>query len=263
MKHLTALLLLSLVYALPAAATALHTEAVDYRAGAAILKGYLAYDPTGEAKRPGVLVVPEWWGLNDYARGRARELAALGYVAFAVDMYGGGRSTDDPEQARQWAGEVGGDPELARARFMAAREVLQSHPRVDAKQIAAIGYCFGGTVVLNTARAGADLDGVVSFHGTLPVGPTPPQAEVTAEVLVLHGAADSFVTDTQMATFKRQMQRAGANFQIIVYPGAKHSFTNPAADETAEKFGLDVAYDPRADRRSWQDMRAFFERIFE
>lgn len=263
MKYLTALLLLSLVYALPAAATALHTEAVDYRAGAAILKGYLAYDPAVEAKRPGVLVVPEWWGLNDYARRRTRELAELGYVALAVDMYGEGKSTQDPAQAGQWADAIGQHPEVAQARFAAALNLLRSHPRVDAQQLAAIGYCFGGTVVLNMARAGADLDGVVSFHGTLPVDEPPQPGEVDAKVLVLHGAADDFISDAQMATFKRQMKAAGADFKIIAYSGAKHSFTNPAADEAAEKFGLDVAYDPRADRRSWQDMRAFFERIFE
>lgn len=262
MKCLTALLL-SLVYTLPAhAAQPLHTEEVTYRAGDTQLQGYLAYDPDAAGERPGVLVVPEWWGLNDYVRRRARQLAQAGYVAFAVDMYGNGQSTGDPEQAGQWADEASSNPELARSRFAAALDVLQRHQRVDAEQIAAIGYCFGGTVVLNMARAGVDLDGVVSFHGTLPVEHPPVDGEVKADVLALNGAADHYVSDEQLTTFRRQMAEAGADFNVVSYPGAKHSFTNPAADEAARKFDLDVAYNAQADRQSWQDMRAFFESIF-
>lgn len=156
---------------------------------------------------------------------RARDLAALGYVALAVDMYGGGKATIDPEQA------------------------------------AAIGYCFGGTVVLSMARAGVDLDGVVSFHGTLPVAGPPTPEQIEAEVLVLHGGADSYVTDAQMASFKRQMRRAGADFDIITYRGAKHSFTNPAADATAQMYDLDVGYDARAEQQSWLEMRTFLVRV--
>lgn len=265
MKYLAALIFLFAGYSLPLfvqAAQPLHTEVVTYRAGDTTLKGYLAYDPAIEEPRPGVLVVHEWWGLNDYARRRARELAQLGYVAFAADMYGGGRATEDPERAGELAGSVEENPALTKARFMAALDVLRGHDVTDASQIAAIGYCFGGTVVLDMARAGVDMGGVVSFHGSLPLGSPPQEGEVRAKVLVLHGGADAFVTDEQLSAFRQQMARADADFRIVIYPGAKHSFTNPAADQYA-KLGLDIGYNAQADKESWRDMNAFFERIFD
>jgi len=256
------LILVVLLIGLPAqAATNVDTQTVNYRAGDTEMRGYLAYDGEQEQSRPGVLVVPEWWGLNDYARRRARDLAELGYVALAVDMYGGGKATADPEQAGIWAGAIGKDPELARARFMAALQALKGQQGVDPERVAAIGYCFGGTVVLNMARDSAELDGVVSFHGTLPVDRPPAPEQIEADVLVLHGGADSYVTAAQMAEFTRQMQHAGADFDIITYPGAKHSFTNPAADAVAQKFDLDVGYDVQADHQSWREMRAFLTQV--
>ncbi len=261
LKHLVVWLLLMAGLPLQAAPD-VHIQALDYRAGDTQMQAYLAYDASLEGPHPGVLVVPEWWGLDDYARRRVRELAELGYVALAVDMYGGGKATTEPEQAGAWAGEVSKNPQLAKTRFMAALETLKDQKAVDAAQIGAIGYCFGGTVVLNMARAGVDMDGVVSFHGTLPVDNPPVRDGIEADVLVLHGEADAYVTDEQMATFKRQMESAGADFRVVSYPGAKHSFTNPAADDIAEKFDLEVGYDAQADQRSWREMRGFFQRIF-
>ncbi|MBA2409008.1 MAG: dienelactone hydrolase family protein [Gammaproteobacteria bacterium] len=256
------MILLALLIGLPAqAATNVDTRTVNYKAGDTELRGYLAYDGEQEQPRPAVLVVPEWWGLNDYARRRARELAELGYVALAVDMYGDGKATADPEQAGVWASQISKNPGLGRARFMAALQALQGQQGVDPERVAGIGYCFGGTMVLNMARVGAELDGVVSFHGTLPVDGPPAPEQIQAEVLLLHGGADSYVTATQIADFKRQMQHAGADFDIITYPGAKHSFTNPAADAVAQKYDLDVGYDAQAEQQSWLEMRTFLVRV--
>lgn len=236
---------------------------IDYSAGdGTILKGYLATDPEVKGKRPGILVVHEWWGLNNYARKRADMLAALGYTALAVDMYGGGKTAIHPDNAGKFASAVSKDLPLAKKRFMAGLELLRKQPSVDPTKIAAIGYCFGGGIVLAMARAGVDIDGVVSFHGSLGTGAPAQPGKIKARILVLNGADDPFTTPAQLAAFKKEMDAAGANYKIINYPGAKHSFTNPDADAYGKKFNLPLAYNARADQESWQAMQEFFKAIF-
>ena len=237
-------------------------ETVKYKAGDTTLEGYLAYDNSVMGKRPGILVVHEWWGLNDYARKRARMLAELGYVALAVDMYGEGKVASHPDDASRFAGEIRKHMDIGRARFLAAKEHLENYRLTDRDRIGAIGYCFGGGVVLQMARDGVDLDGVVSFHGSLgtddPAGP----GDVKAKVLVFAGADDKFVPPEQVAAFEKEMREAGADFRIITYPGTEHSFTNPEADEVAKKSGLPLKYNAEADRKSWAEMRSFFRKVF-
>ena len=240
---------------------AVQGEEVVYRAGDTELKGYLAYDDARKGKRPGVLVVHEWWGHNAYARKRARMLAGLGYTALAVDMYGDGRQASHPEEAGQFAAEVRKNLPLEKARFDAALELLRKHPSVDPRHIAAIGYCFGGGVVLEMARAGEDLGGVVSFHGTLATANPAQPGAIKAKLLVLTGADDPFVPAEQVAQFKKEMDAAGADYRVVSYAGAKHAFTNPDADGYGKKFGLPLEYNATADRESWQAMQEFFATV--
>lgn len=261
MKRFTMILCLLLMTA-GSAGAAVTAREIDYRSGDTILKGYLAYDSDIQGQRPGILVVHEWWGLNDYARMRARMLAELGYTALAVDMYGEGKTATHPDTAAKFSSAVTEDFPVAQKRFMAGLEVLKQQPTVDPEKIAAIGYCFGGGIVLGMARSGVDIDGVVSFHGTLGVGPKAKPGTIKTRILVLNGADDPFVTVEQIASFKHEMDEAGADYRIINYPGAKHSFTNPQADEFGRKFELPLAYNARADRESWQAMQDFFKEIF-
>ena len=240
----------------------IHTETVSYAANGTALKGYLAYDASRETKRPGVLVVHEWWGLNDYIRRRARMLAELGYTALAVDMYGGAMTADNPDGAGRLMNAVLQDMAQGEARLQAGDELLRSQPTTDTTHVAAIGYCFGGAMVLHAARIGMDLDGVVSFHGALGSAHKPAPGSVRAKVLVCHGAADRLVPDADVAAFKQEMQEAGADYRFEAYDGALHGFTNPAADENGKKYGLPLAYSAAADRQSWQAMQAFFKEIF-
>jgi dienelactone hydrolase len=256
------ILLLVWVHAAPAAA-AVQGEEVVYRADGTPLVGYFAWDDGVEGRRPGILVVHEWWGHDEYARERARMLAGLGYTALAVDMYGEGRLAAHPAEAQGFAAALRENLPLARKRFMAALAMLRDHPTVDSGQTAAIGYCFGGGIVLAMARAGVDLAGVVSFHGTLATDTPARPGEVKARILVLNGGADSYVTEEQLAAFRREMEAAGADSRVITYPGARHAFTNPRADALGRKFDMPIAYAPEADRKSWQAMREFFEEIFK
>ena len=234
---------------------------VSYQTGDTVMKGYLAYDDAVTGKRPGVLVVHEWWGHNSYARKRAEMLAELGYTALALDMYGDGKTADHPDNAGKFATAVRQDQDMMQARFNAARHYLNTHETVDPEQNAAIGYCFGGSVVLSVARSGADLDGVVSFHGSL--GGLPPIADkVAAKVLVANGADDTFVSKDSIELFNEDMETAGVDFEFINYPGAKHSFTNPGANVVGEKFGLPLEYNAEADKASWQKMQEFLDTIF-
>jgi dienelactone hydrolase len=256
-------ILISLLLAVSVSAqAAVVGEEVSYQAGDTALKGYLARDTAMQGKRPGILVVHEWWGLNDYARERARQLAELGYVALAVDMYGDGRTADHPDDAGKFASAVSSNLPLMQARFEAARAFLNSQPDVNPEQNAALGYCFGGGVVLAMARSGADLDAVVSFHGSLAGGGAAVPGAVKARILVANGADDPFVTPEQIAAFKADMDAAGADYTFINYPGAKHSFTNPGADAFGEKFGLPLAYNAPADADSWAEMQALLRSVF-
>lgn len=232
---------------------------MEYKHGDTVLEGYMAYDDASEAVRPGVLLVHEWYGLNDYAMKRADQLAQLGYVAFALDMYGKGVRASDAKEAGALAGKYKGDRPLMRARASAGLDVLKKHSLVDPKRVAAIGYCFGGTTVIELARAGADVAGVVSFHGGLDTPDAPAKPAIRAKVLVLHGADDPLVPANDIVAFQEEMRRAGADWQMIYYGGAVHSFSNPHSGSDP---GKGVAYHERADRRSWQAMKLFFDELF-
>lgn len=242
--------------------SSIHSETVQLSADGTNLQSYLAYDEGNDARRPAVLVMPEWWGLNDYIRRRADMLAELGYAALAVDIYGAGETADNPDDAGRLMNAVLADMSQAESRMGAALEYLKGHDLVNARRIAAIGYCFGGALVLHAARTGMALAGVVSFHGALGSAHKPAPGEVRAKVLVCHGADDSFVPDADIAALKDEMQAAGADLRFIAYEGALHGFTNPEADGNGKKYGLPLAYDEDADRRSWQEMQAFFEEVF-
>jgi dienelactone hydrolase len=234
-------------------------KAVDYQQGGQALVGWLVYDNSVSGSRPGILVFPEWWGLTDYPKSRAEQLAKLGYVAFAADMYGKGAVTDDPEQAGQMMNKVKGDNDLLRARAAAAMDQLKNSPGVDGKKIAAIGYCFGGSVALELARSGADLAGVVSFHGGLDT-PRPEDAKnIKGKILVCTGGEDAFVPSSQVAAFEEEMRNANVNWQVNVYGGAHHAFTNPDADSHHIP---NIAYNAQADHRSWEAMQVFFDEVF-
>ncbi len=235
---------------------------VDYSDGKITMKGYVAYDDAFHGKRPGVLVVHEWWGNNAYARKRARMLAEMGYTALAVDMYGDGKTADHPKDAGAFAAAVSKNLDVERARFEAALKTLQSQPTVEPDEIAAIGYCFGGGVVLNMARLGLPLKGVASFHGSLtPATPDRPGLD-KIRVAVFTGAADPMAPPALVRSFEQEMDRAGVSYRVVSYPGAKHSFTNPQADEFARKFDLPLGYDAHADRDSWARMALFLSDLF-
>jgi dienelactone hydrolase len=235
---------------------------VEYDAGGTTLKGYLAYDDGFPDKRPGILVVHEWWGHDEHARRRARMLAEAGYTALAVDMYGDGKQAQHPDDAGKFSGEIRKNMELGRQRFLAAKKLLQAHEFTDPERIGAIGYCFGGSVVLQMARDGMDLDGVASFHGGLTTDAPAKSGAVKAKILVLHGAEDKFVSPEQIGEFRKEMKDAGADLRFVSYPGAAHSFTNPQADDYAKRFNLPLGYNAEADGKSWAEMKAFFKELF-
>ena len=239
------------------------TKEVSYSSDTVTLKGFLAYDENQKDVRPGVLVVHEWWGHNQYARKRAIMLAELGYAALAVDMYGDGKQADHPEDAGKFAMAVMQSMPTAKARFQAAVNFLKEQTQTDKSRIAAIGYCFGGGVVLRMAVAGEDLKGVVSFHGSLPMDYVENPKQVKAKFLVCNGEDDGFVPAEQIDAFKKAMIDAGINFKFVNYPGAVHSFTNPDADSLAKKFNMPIAYNKQADEESWRDMKLFLEEIFK
>lgn len=254
-------LAISLIAASTASAKVSGREVI-YRSGDTVLKGYLAENTALKGKRPAILVVHEWWGHNEYARKRARMLAKLGYVALAVDMYGDGKTAQHPDDASKFAAEVMKNKAVGEARFNAALDFIKQQPSVDPVQIAAIGYCFGGGVVLHMARQGADLKGVVSFHGSLATDTPAKAGAVKGRVLVFNGDADKMIPPEQVAAFRDEMTKAGASFRIVGYPGVMHSFTNPDADKFAAKFKLPMAYNKKADRDSWAQTEKFFKEIF-
>lgn len=242
-------------------ADTIQLDGVTYTAGAATLRGVVASDTARQGKRPGVIVVHEFWGPNDYARRRAHMLAELGYTALAADLYGEGKTADNPGDATAMMNALLADRPAAEQRLRAAHELLRSQPAVDPERIAAIGYCLGGAMVLHAARIGMPLRGVVSFHGALGSFHTPAPGSVRAKILVCHGAADSLVSDRDIAAFKHEMDQAQADYRFVSYPNALHSFTNPDADAKAKQYGLPLGYDAAADQRSWQDMQEFLARV--
>jgi dienelactone hydrolase len=265
MKHITVTGLIiagMLMIAAAVAAQKIEGRSVEYTVGGITMKGYLAYDEKVQGKRPGVLVVHEWWGQDTYVRKRALMLAQLGYTALALDMYGEGRTAQHPDDAGKFASEVMKNFPVAKERFLAALEFLKKQPSVDPDRIAAIGYCFGGGVVLNMARQGVDLKGVASFHGSLAVV-KPDQPTLTkAAVRVYNGADDKFSTPEQIEALKKEMDDQKVNFKFVNYPGAVHSFTNPEATEIGRKFKMPVAYNAKADKESWADMQQFLKEVF-
>lgn len=237
-------------------------EVVTYSSATTDLQGYIVYDKTIEGKRPGIIVVHEWWGNNDYTRERADMLAELGYVALAVDMYGDGKKATHPEDAMKFSGMVMGNLTEAKARFDAALETLKANPNVDQEQIAAIGYCFGGSVVLSMANAGYDLDAVAAFHSGVQL-PIPPSENIKGQILIAQGAEDGFISRESVVAFKKAMDEVGAEYTYIEYPGAVHGFTSKGADALGEKFGLPLKYQKEADEASWEELQKLFDKAFE
>jgi len=245
-----------------AKAPALKEENVIVDADGISMHCYVAFDMNSSTRRPAVLVVPEWWGVNDYVKMRARKLAELGYIAMAVDVYGKGKVADNPDTAGKYVSEFYKDPKSLKRRLDAAITTIKNYPQTDTNKIAAIGYCFGGGVVINAARVGTDLKGVVSFHGDL-IGFPPEKNLMKAKILVCQGMDDQFVTQKEVNEFKQQMDSVGADYTIKEYPGATHSFTNPDATEMGKKFNMPIAYNAAADSASWNDMKVFFDKIFK
>jgi len=238
------------------------SENIDYTGDGVTMKGFVAYNETLSSLRPVVLIVPEWWGISDYTKGRAKQLAELGYLAFAVDFYGEGKTAETPDEAGKLAGPFyAPGSNLAQKRFEAALAKIKTYPQADTTKIAAIGYCFGGAMVLNMAKMGQPLKGVVSFHGNL-VGAPVKKELLKAAVLVCHGEIDQFVPAAEVATFKKQMDSVGANYTFKSYANATHAFTNPNADEKAKKYSMPIAYNPAADTASFNEMKTFFNTIF-
>jgi len=256
-------LLAMLLFASSLAQATVQGKEVTYTAGGTTLKGYIAYDDAIKGKRPGVLVVHKWWGNNEYARKRATMLAGLGYTALALDMYGEGKQAHHPDEAAKFSGELAKNLPLAKARFESAMKLLQQQKNVDATNIAALGYCFGGSVVLQMARLGENMKGAVSFHGGLATETPAEPGKVRARIISFTGTADPMIPAEQVAAFKQEMEKAGANYKVVTFPGAKHSFTNPAADEYGREFKLPLAYDAAADKASWDETQSFLADIFK
>ena len=249
---------LLLACALPASGE-VQNKSIKYKDGDTPLQGYLYWDDRFEGKRPGVLVVHEWWGLNAYARMRARMLAEAGYVAFAPDMYGDGKVTEHPNQAKEWMQQITENQQAWQQRAKAGLEQLASLTQVDPKRLTTIKYCFGGATVMQMAYAGLDVKGVASFHGSLPAATEEQQKNIRASILVAHGDADSFVPQERIVAFRQALNQAGADWEMDIYGGARHSFTVP----DAERKGIDnLKYDPKADRRSWSRLMGFLNEVF-
>ena len=249
--------LLAAAYAISAQAK-LVTKTIEYKQGETTLEGYLAYDDSFSGKRPGVLIVHQWMGLTDYEENRAAMLANLGYVAFCADIYGKGIRPQSIKDAGAEATKYKTDRALLRLRVNAGLDELKTSDLVDTNRVAAIGYCFGGTTVIELARSGADLNGIVSFHGGLD-SPTPADGKnIKCKVLACHGADDPFEKPEDLAAFEKEMRDADVDWRLIKYGGAVHSFTQPMADGSLPG----AKYNARADKRSWADMKQFFAEIF-
>ncbi|MBD2839706.1 dienelactone hydrolase family protein [Pseudomonas sp. JM0905a] len=261
-------LLLALLLGTSLAQAEIKTSEIPYKApdGTSLI-GYYAYDDAITGKRPGVVVVHEWWGLNDYSKRRARDLAALGYSALAIDMYGDGKNTEHPADAQAFMQAALASAPAAKARFLAGLDLLKAQPQTDPNKLAAIGYCFGGKVVLDMAREGVPLAAVVSFHGVLAATSAAKPGAVKAKVLVEHGEKDTLVPMASVNTFKDEFDAAQADYRVVIQPKAKHSFSNPDADRLSHaghgsEKGPDLGYSKVADENSWADMQALFKEVF-
>lgn len=265
MKTVVSALIFSVLFlfsAIPAEARVV-TQSIVYKDGETVLEGFFAYDDAAHQPMPGVVVVHEWWGNNDYARKRAEQLAELGYAALAIDMYGQNVQGRNPEEAAKLSKPFRENRRLMQTRAIAGLDVLRAQPQVDKARLGAIGYCFGGTVALELARAGERLKGVVSFHGGLSAIERAEPARVKAQVLALNGGADPMVSQQERDNFVAEMKAAGVSFKMVDYPGATHAFTNPKATDIGKRFDIPVAYNEGADRKSWEEMKKFFGRLFD
>ncbi len=259
-KRLWFIVLLICVGIPPLVEAKVQSKVIPYLYGEESFEGFMAWDDSVQGKRPGILVVHEWWGLNDYARSRAEQLAKMGYMAFAVDMYGKGKVTTHAEKAGEWAKQATNNVDDWLGRAQEGLQLLQADPMVDSTRLAAIGYCFGGATVMQLVYGGSTVKGVVSFHGSLPLPPNSESIPHSAKVLIAHGASDPFLTSDHVGQFMAALDKAKIDWQMIHYGGAQHSFTNPYADQ----YGLEGAkYHKRADQRSWVHMQQFFDEIFQ
>ena len=239
------------------AVRSIKTEVVSYTSNGHQSRGYVAYDENRHGKLPVVVIIPEWWGLVDYAKSRARQLAEMGYFAIAADLYGDGKTAENPKEATTFTRPYNLNPALTLPAVNDAISTAGTFTQADTTRVAAIGYCFGGYVVLNAAKLGSPLKAVVSFHGGL-VGVQPKKGMIKGDILVCQGGADQFVPESEQAAFKRSMDSVGAHYSFIVYPGAKHAFSNPNATALGEKFNLPIAYNAAADSASWKAMQELF-----
>ena len=245
---------------------ALQEEAVTYKDGDTVMKGFIVYDDASKAKRPGIVVVHEFWGISKHILDEARRFAREGYTAFVADMYGDGKTADNPKDAGALAGSVRKNPAAMQSRFNAAKDTLSKHATVDGSRIGAAGYCFGGGVVLDMARAGTDLKGVAAFHATLSAPASfPPAAagKVKSKVLLLNGEADPFAKPDAVDAFKKEMAAANVDLRFMNYPGAVHAFTNPEATERGKQFNMPIAYQAEADKQSKAEASKFFSAVFK
>lgn len=245
------------------AQTELAEDSVTYTSDGLNMKGFVVYNEKLTGKRPAVLVVHEWWGLTDYPKKRARQLADLGYIAMAIDMFGNGQTASTPDQAKALTASVYKDPQTAHKRFEAAMTKFKTYPQVDTNNIAAIGYCFGGSQVITMAKLGSNLKGIVSFHGGLNVAAPAKKELLHAKMLICNGEADKSVKPENVQAFKKEMDSIGANYTIKNYPDATHAFTNPDATAIGEKYNMPIRYNAEADKQSWEDMKSFFNDLFK
>ena len=243
---------------------AIQEEAVTYKDGDTVMKGFIVYDDANKAKRPGIIVVHEWWGITKHIHDEARRYAAAGYTAFVADMYGDAKTADNPKDAGALAGAVRKDPAAMQSRINAAKDMLSKHASVDGSKIGAAGYCFGGAVVLDMARSGSDLKGVAAFHASLGAAGAPAApGKVKAKVLVLNGEADPFIKPESVDAFKKEMAAANVDYLYVNYPGAVHAFTNPEATEKGKQFNLPLAYNAEADKQSKAEAAKMFSAVFK
>jgi dienelactone hydrolase len=243
--------------------TTLKEENITFKLDSVTLNGYIVYSQKFVGKRPAILIVHEWWGLNDYTKMRARQLAEIGYIAMAVDLFGNGKNAANPKEAMELTGPFYKNPALGKGRLDAALNKIREFPQTEKNNVAAIGYCFGGAMVLNAAKMGSDFNGVVSFHGGLSTAVPVNKNLLSARILICHGASDKFVLQKDVDAFRHQLDSIGAKYTFKSYPNATHAFTNPDATEIGKKFNMPIEYNPEADKNSWSDMKVFLAELFK